>query len=231
VARGPFGGQASYAYEMVRQMILHGELAPGTRLGVRELSQRLGTSNGPVRDALIQLRNEQLVQGGHGRDWCVTELTREMIDGAMVVREALEAQSARCCALRAKPEDIEKLRALAEQVDARVAAGLGSDEITSEIDARFHAAIAEVSGSAQLCHEVERWKVVMEWARIFMGAKRLAGESHLKLVEAIASGDADFAERQMRRHVLHPWQEEKWKVSGSGTAGRDEASKPAPARP
>ena len=229
MARGPFGGQASYAYEMLRQKILEGELAPGSRIGVRDVSEQFGTSNGPVRDALIQLRNEQLVQGGHGREWSVTELTVEIIDGGMVVREGLEAQSARCCALHAKPEQIEVLRGLAEQIDGRVSADLGSDDITSELDGRFHVAIAEVSGSAQLCREIERWKVVMEWARMYMGAARMGGESHLKLVEAIASGDAEFAERQMRRHVLHPWQEEKWKVA-AGTAGGEESAKPASAR-
>ena len=212
MARRRFGGQASHAYEAIRGMILKGAISPGTRIGVREMAGNLGMSGAPVRDALIQLRNERLVAGGHGTDWVVARMTREIIDGGLVVRAALEAESARRAAESATPEDIRKLRDLAEEIDRRADAGLAFAALSTELDGRFHLAIAQLSGSEQLCEEIERWKVVMDWVRLYVRRTGWVAERHTKLVDAIASGDADFAERQMRHHVLHPWQEEKWTV-------------------
>lgn len=216
--RERFTSQASHACNTLRHWVLNGKLLPGARLNVREVAAELGTSNGPVRDALIQLRNEQLVQGGHGQEWTVTRVTREMIDEGMIVREALEAQSARYCAMSATPEDIQRLMALAEQVDARFEAGLGADELTIELDERFHVAVAEVAGRARLCEEIERWKVVMTWAQLFVKDKIGKSESHVEVVRAIATGDPDVADRQMRKHVLHPWRERKWEVQEAAAA-------------
>jgi len=216
MARHHFRSQAAHAYETLRRWILTRKLPPGTRISVRETAAELGTSNGPVRDALIQLSNEQLIEGGHGQEWSVSRVTRDMIDGGMAVREALEVQSARLAALRATSDDISSLRRLAEEIDSRVKSGLASDDITTELDGRFHISIASLSGSPQLVQEIERWKVVMDWARMFMG-NRVApgrGESHVAVVDAIATGDPEAAERQMRQHVLHPWQEQKWAAGG-----------------
>ena len=212
MTRSRFSSQAAYAHDKLRRMILDGELASGARIGVREMAAQLGTSTGPVRDALIQMSNEMLVQGGHGLPWSVARISRDVVDGGMVVREALEGQSARLATLAAKPQDIEKICGLAEQIDARVDAGLSIDEVTIELDRRFHRLIATLSGSPQLLAEVERWQIVMDWARLCLRKQSRGIESHVTVAEAIASGDPDFAERRMRHHILHPWQEMKWEI-------------------
>ena len=210
MALNRFGSQASRVYETIRNRILSRSLHPGDKIRVREMAASLGTSNGPVRDALLQLNNEKLVSRGHGVEWSVTLPTRQTIEEGMVVREALECQSARCCAQAATPEDVERLRKLAQQIDIGNEQGLGSDPLMTELDGRLHMAIAELSGSPQLCEEIERWKVVMDWSGVFLAVRsasseRPPGSSHVELIEAIATGDADFAERQMRRHIHHPW--------------------------
>ena len=208
-------------YDELREMILSGALAPGERIGIREMADKMGASNGPIRDALLQLNNERLVERGHGVEWSVVRPTREMIDGGMVVREALEVQSARLCAQRAKGEDIEKLRTLGQQIDNLGGQRPGADPLMAELDGRLHMGIAELSGSRQLCEELERWKIVMDWAGLYIrirhkGGSGMQGDSHVELINAIATGDADFAERQMRRHVHHPWDDIKWLADESG---------------
>ena len=205
-----FESRSARVYENLRDMILTGSLAPGQKLTIREMSAKQGTSNGPIRDALLQLSNERLVERGYGVEWSVVQPTREMIDGGMVVREALEVQSARLCAELAGPEDLERLRGLGQQVDSAV-----EQELMAELDGRLHMGIAEVSGSQPLREELERWKIVMDWAGLYIKRRRrqgngVQGDSHVELIEAIATGDADFAERQMRRHVHHPWDDIKW---------------------
>jgi DNA-binding GntR family transcriptional regulator len=220
-----FASQAARTYEKLRQMILTGQLAPGEKIGVREMAAKLGVSNGPIRDALLQLSNEKLVERGYGVEWSIVRPTREMIDGILTVREALEVQSARCCAENAHTEDVDRLMKLAQQLDSSVQQELYDDLLTSELDARLHLEMAEVSGSSQLCEEVERWKVVMEWAHIYVrmrgGAKNRHGESHVELIKAIGTGDPDVAERQMRRHVRHPWDEVKWEEEMPSEAGME----------
>lgn len=209
LTRGRFSGQGAYVYESLRDMILVGRIRPGTRITIREIAEQLGSSTGPVRDALIQLSNEMLVQGGHGQDWRVPRMTPQLVEEGMMVREALESQSARHAASRATEEDIKRLRSLAEQIDARVGAGLVHDEITSDLDRQLHLMIADVAGSSLLQVEIGRWKIVMSWAQLCLGGESGRIESHVKLVDAIASGDADFADRQMRRHIRYPWAEIK----------------------
>ena len=196
-------------------------MAPGETIGVRKYAAELGTSNGPIRDALLQLRNEQLVEGGDGKGWKVTEITPALVEEGMIIREALEALTARYCAMRATPEDIVKLMKLAEEVDARFEAGLVLDGLTTELDERFHVMVAEVAGYARLREEIERWKVAMSWAQLSLSAlngRMWRSESHAEVVRAMASGDPDAAERQMRQHVLHPWLDWKQEIFGSDAA-------------
>ena len=226
-----FGGQASRAYDAIRSMILRVEIAPGTRIGVREMAGKLGMSAAPVRDALIQLSNERLVSGGHGVDWAVPLVTREMIDSATVVRVALEAESARRATESATPDDIRKLRELAEEIDGHSGPGEQRTALYVELESRFHLAMAQLSGSRELCEEIERWKVVLNWKRLYLRDSHSLwrGESHVKLANAIASGDADFAERQMRYHILHPWQKEKCSVEEAPAAQEPAREKPSTA--
>jgi len=226
-----FEGQASRAYDSIRTMILHAELAPGTRIGVREMAGKLEMSAAPVRDALIQLSNERLVEGGHGADWAVPQVTRELIDGATAVRVALEAESARRATKAATPDDIKKLRELAEEIDGHSAPGGLRTALYTELESRFHLALAQLSGSRELCEEIERWKVVLDWKRLYLRHSHSCwgGESHVKLANAIASGDADFAERQMRYHILHPWEHEKRSVEEAPAAQEPAREKPSTA--
>ena len=206
LTRGRFSSQGSYVYETLRDKILLREIVAGSRISIREMADELGTSTGPVRDALIQLSNEMLVQGGHGQEWRVPRMTPELVDEGMMVREALEAQAARHAAVKATEEDIKKLGYLAEQIDARVSAGLSPDEITSDLDRQLHLMIADLAGSSLLRLEIDRWKIVMNWGQLCLGGAKREIESHVKLVDAIARADADFAERQMRRHIRYPWE-------------------------
>ena len=109
---------------------------------------------------------------------------------------------------------------IAEQIDARFDAGK-IDEFPTELDERFHVMLAETARHPRLREEIERWKVEMTWAQLSTGlskANAWKGESHVKLVRAVATGDPDIAEKQMRQHIQHPWLD--WKQE---TLGRDAA--------
>jgi len=209
IPQSRFGNLAAHAHEILRGWILDGTLLPGTRLSVRELAGKLDVSNGPIRDALIELRSQGLVQGGHGPEWSVADITPERVDDLSIVREALEVESARRCALAIKPVGVQKLRMMALDVDRRIELKLENDPFTIELDGRFHYAIAEIAGSRTLCEEIERWRVVMTWACMYMKNFTQRAQSHVKVVDAIATGDPRIAEEEMREHVRHPWKDLK----------------------
>ena len=192
--RRKFDTQAGHAYETLRRRILNREFALGQRLVLRQLAAELGTSVIPVRDALAQLETERLVVGRAGRGWEVVSLSTLDINQVCVVREALESESARLCAQTAGVEDIAHLRSIAEELELLLR-DAGKDPL--ELEWRFHASVAGITGCHLLRQEIERTLVVRFVETTPFGL----GIPHGVVVDAIAAGDPDEAERVMRDHL------------------------------
>ena len=104
-------------YELLREEILSGQLAPGCRLVRRALAARLGVSPIPVTEALLRLEVEGLVES---RPLCgcrVRPLELEDVQNEAVLREAIECQAARLSAENAQPADHTRLAAEAKRLD------------------------------------------------------------------------------------------------------------------
>ena len=197
-ARRIFGTQSGYAYAQLREWIVTGKLRPGERIATQRTADELGMSRMPVRDALRQLASEHLVTGGDGRNWAVARFTREDVLGAVVVREALESDSIRRCVVRVTPEDIERLRGMAARLDGPEEAWDSAQDVA--LEERFHLEIARIAGCRSLYEEIRRWITVIVTGTILSGGPH-RGHPHGEIVERIAAGDADKAERAMREHV------------------------------
>ena len=193
--RRRFHTQAGHAYETLRKWILDGQLQPGEKLVLRRVAGEIGVSTIPVRDALLQLANERLVTGGDGRGWAVVRLTADEVAQLYILRTALEVESARRCAMAAGPGDIERLRRYAERIDALMAENRPED--ARGLEWVFHEAVAEIGACPIVREEIERSLVVLLTRMDFDPAK---ASQHVPIVEAIATGDPDAAERAMRRH-------------------------------
>jgi len=151
-----------------------------------------------VRDALRELVGEHLVTGGDGRNWRVASFSPERLNEIYIVREALESDSVRLCAQKAAAEEIERLRRLADRLD-------GPDRDVSrredaDLEKGFHVAIAETAGFEALAKEIEGWITVLLMAIRETGFCAEVG-THRQVVDAIATGDPDRAERTMRDHI------------------------------
>src|SRR5687768_1583877 len=97
-----------YAYRTLRDGILKGDLAPGTRLVIDDLARRFEISIIPVREALRLLQSEGLVVSVAHVGATVAPISRESVTEVFTVLEGLEVVATRSAAERATPQDLDR---------------------------------------------------------------------------------------------------------------------------
>jgi DNA-binding GntR family transcriptional regulator len=110
------------AAERLRTLIIEGELAPGTKLNERELSERLGVSRTPLREAFRMLAADGLLVQLPNRGAQVVAMSRDDVRDAFEVMAALEGLAGELAAARITDAEVEGLRALQAEMDAAHAA-------------------------------------------------------------------------------------------------------------
>lgn len=200
-----FETQAVRLFRELEMEILAGKFQPGERLVRRDISNRFGLSQATVSEALWRLESEGLVESAPMYGTRITQLTTSKVMDETLLREALECQIARVAAEKIRPADLPRLGEMADKVDALLRSSGTSSREDMETHQEFHLALAELTGSTLLLREVERL-----WGRHFLFFTWMSGKMwpspahwHRSLLDAIASGSPDTAERAMREHVLY----------------------------
>ena len=188
---------ADRAYLAIRGLIVSLELAPGAVIDERELMQQLGLGRTPVREALRQLAQEQLVEVFPRRGMFVTGVDVKDLARISEVRAALEPEAARLAAERASDEERDDLAALGDQIK-RGADLMSLDErIHRAVYAAAHNDLLEKTLGEYYVLAMRIWMIALERAE----ALEDAVEAHRDLVHAIVVGNADEAASLMRAHV------------------------------
>ncbi|MGC5168976.1 GntR family transcriptional regulator [Luteimicrobium sp. DT211] len=199
--RGPSasGSEPERVAGVLRDQIVDGDRAPGSRLVERDLADELGVSRVPVREALRLLVAEGLVTP-RPRTWAVVRtFTDDDVDHLLDVRAALEGLAARRAAERRDPARLEALAdALAREDDAaRRSDATGARRAAAD----FHEALLAAAGNSVL-DEVSA--VTASRARWLLGQHedlaQMAGE-HRLLLDAISAGDVEGAARTVAAHL------------------------------
>lgn len=188
-------GLSVRAAQVVRQRILTGELAPGTRLKEQPLAAELELSRGTVRAALHQLAFEGLVTQEPYAGWSVATLSPRDAWENHSIRAVLEGLAARLAA-EAPENRRDELRVKFNSLEDACSAG--DQERMMEADLEFHTEIVEIANHARLARHYE---IVRQQARIFVmtANSRLPRpasivEQHRPLAEAVCAGDRETAE-------------------------------------
>ncbi len=173
------------------------------RLDERKLSQDLGVSRTPIREALGFLEQEGLVRSVPRRGVFVVRKTKAEILEMILVWAAIEGMAARLAAERAPEAELAKLRHLFDAFEADPSAKL--DEY-SQANTAFHKAIIRMSGCALMSQITDTLFIHMRAVRaVTMGwddrAKR-SMRDHLAIIDALERRDPDAAERLIREHTL-----------------------------
>ena len=174
------------------------------RLDERKLSQNLGVSRTPVREALTVLEQEGFVRFEARRGVFVIKKSKTEIVSMIQAWSALESMAARLACERASDEQLRCLREkFPEFYDARPADHL--DEY-SEANIRFHQKIISL-GQCDVIMDITS-NLLMHVRGIRNTALRQGDRAansikeHVRIIEALEARDADLAERLVREHGL-----------------------------
>jgi len=202
--RGQLVQNASVAaIELIRQAILDGRLEPGSRLKEEELARELGISRTPVREALLVLQAEGLIETTPNRGAAVRTHDADDLIDLYQLRALLEGYAARQAAARVSDEEIQLLRESCDRFDK--IAGDDFRELVKE-NLLFHSAIHAAAGSARLTGMLRR---VIELPLVYKSyvwyppdQKRISAHYHRQITKALSVRDAERAELVMREHVF-----------------------------
>lgn len=188
-------------YLRLRQMVLTLELAPGAALSENELAASLGVSRTPVRESLILLAQEGLVQVFPKIGSFVSRVDPAQVADAQFLREAVELASLHALPEHLDPAIVEDLRVnLARQKRA----DLGLEEFF-ELDEAFHQNLMRLSGHGNVWTTVAAAKGHLDRARrlgLHENASPAAfAAQHQEIFEAIVGGDVPLAHTAMRTHL------------------------------
>ena len=200
-----FVTKGDLAYRRVRQLILSGELAPGTVLAQAALARTIGMSTTPLREGLRRLAQEGLVDLDAHRDARVRGLDAVEIRDLLEVRLALEPLAAGLAARRRTEEDLVALVDALEGLES-----LPDDPTPAQLEThhRFHAAVHRCSHNAPLVEVLDGvWVKSDRYRRHGLAEGRTDEErearatEHRLLVEAIRDRDEQTAADLARRHA------------------------------
>ena len=205
-AHGAFATKGDLAYRRVRELILSGELPPGTVLPQAALARTIGMSTTPLREGLRRLAQEGLVDLDAHRDARVRSLDATEIRDLLELRLALEPLAAGLAARRRTEADVADLAAALEGLES-----LPDDPTQEQLEThhRFLAAVHSASDNTPLVDVLEGiWVKSDRYRRHGLAAGRTDEEraaratEHRQLFEAIRDGDEDEATGLARQHAL-----------------------------
>ena len=196
---------SSAATELIRQAIIDGRLPPGRRLKEEELARNLGISRTPVREALLMLHAEGLVDAAPNRGAAVRSHSAEDLDDLYQLRAVLEGYATRRAATRLPDDAIRALRESCGRFDYLLETKAEMNELVKE-NLFFHQTILESAGSARLGAMVRQ---VIELPLVYRSyvwyspeQQRISGHYHSQITRALEARDAERAELVMKEHVF-----------------------------
>jgi len=202
--------RAGSAYQRLRELIVHGRLAPGSSVIEADLATRLGVSRAPVREALRLLQQEGFVirnpAGATKSRLVVAPLTKEDARELYWIVSRLEGMAAqRTAALRpsVRKELAKELELLNEGLRNIAQTGWGNPDRVFELDRRFHRTIVEATTGPRLLAlhnsikpQTERyWRL---YANAIVDQLSLSVAEHECIIRAIGEGDGDAAEHALK---------------------------------
>ena len=196
------------AYFALKQAIMDADIyahRDESRLDERQLSQALGVSRTPVREAMSLLEQEGFLRTEPRRGVFIVRKTKRQIIEMIEMWAALESMAARLATLNASDKDIGALRHMFD--DFLNAAPAEHIDEYSDANIAFHQAIIRLSGSHLMGKTLENLFIhVRAIRRMTISQRDRATKSiidHMQIIEALERRDTELAERLVREHSLN----------------------------
>jgi len=192
-----------WVYEEVRAAIIDLRLQPGEALREAAIAAQLGVSKTPVREALGRLEQEGLVDATSFKGAVVSGYSRKDLVEIYELRGLLEGAAIRAAAEDASDETLARLRAIVER--SRQLREAGEFEALATLLGEFDDVVYAQVTNSRIAALIENVRAHL--ARIGKLTEKIPGrveasvEEHARIVDALASGDADSAEHVLRSHL------------------------------
>lgn len=202
------GALRRHAYDALKGMILSSAFHPGERLSEVRLSQLIGVSRTPLREALMLLEAEGLVIGRQNSGYSVIHLEPEAIRDLLVAREGLDSYVAEVACRTATEEDLERLKAVMaeiEEVDRQQDSDSRDPARELELGLKVHEVIVAATRNPALQDMTrrlyEQLRVALWLEVLWIDSWGPAVEQHREIVEAIIARDVPRAVAAAREHI------------------------------
>jgi len=191
-------------YEWLKGEIINNRLQPGTIVDKNELKEQFNVSLTPLREALILLSHDGLLELNPSLNTRVTLIDIDIVRESVFIRAALEGSIAESLAERGlTAEQLAELKTILatheEALDRKAIAEV------YQLDFNFHQRLSEFSGYLSLWKHVEQYRIhldrVLNCSPDNMQLIRASFNDHNKIVEAIEQRSATIARNRMRKHV------------------------------
>jgi DNA-binding GntR family transcriptional regulator len=183
----------------LRDRILTGALPAGSRVDLDAITEEFSTSRTPVREALLELSFEGLVQVAPRSGITVIGISPADVLDSFTILGVLTGQAAAWAAERIEPDELEMLRELAEDVAAR-----SGDDSIGEANWLFHQKIHHAAHSPRLLAQIKQAARVVptNFLTLFPDQEKHSLDDHRELLDAFGAKDPERARVIAERHVL-----------------------------
>lgn len=189
----------------LRSAIVTGNLAEGQLVSAPVLGEQMGVSATPVREAMMDLAREGLVETVKNKGFRVTAMTEKELDDLVEIRLLLEPPAMQAVAKNITNEAFEKLESHAQACSN----GAKHENLTEylEADRAFHACVLEFANNPQLTELATSLRIrtrlygIAGLART--GKLAASSDEHHELIQLLMAREGDQAEALMRRHIGH----------------------------
>ncbi|MGH7575820.1 MAG: GntR family transcriptional regulator [Longimicrobiales bacterium] len=206
------GDRVSHTYEKLRELIVWGRLAPGTRVIETDVANRLGVSRTPVRSALQRLQQEgYIIESGTGQQsrLSVAPLTKEDARELFAIVGHVEGLAAEWAAAqheRRRAGTVHELERLNAELDAAARSPRPDHQRIFDLDQDFHRRYVEAGAGPRLLALHDAVKPQSErYVRLYISALvdqiDRSVQEHAATIDAIRSGDP----RTAKERVLENW--------------------------
>ena len=193
-----------HAYEKLKQAIVKGDLAPGSRVVESRVANALGISRTPVREASHKLEREGLLRHNPSGGFFVVGLMRADIEETFGIRSVLESYAARLATIHHTEEGLDALEEKVHQYELHLARG--KLEALPQINTEFHDILYALSRSPRLIKMINDLRdQIHRYRKVLLKVEetaRMSNEDHKLMIEFIKRRDADAVEKLVRAHIL-----------------------------
>lgn len=191
--------------DVLRGAIVSGEMRPGELYSAAGLGERFGVSATPVREAMLDLGKQGLVEVVRNRGYRVTVLSEADLDQITQIRQLLEPTASAEAVGHITDAELEALRALASAIVDAAAEG----DLVSYVNAdrEFHLRLLAAAGNPRLVRIVDdlRAQTRLYGLSALVASGRLvdSAQEHVEMCDLIAAGDAKKLKKLMGTHLGH----------------------------